>query len=229
MGISASKQTIDQKYIYKLITDIVVNQVSTCGVSISQNIDISSTGCKTITIRNSNFRNIAQLDAFCFAKQDFDGSILNKIITTLQVEIQKQKDLIPSLLNLSKTEIDTYVENEIRNNINITLISNCINSTNQSIQQSYNCAEGGSLIIEDVTLTNLAVVFSKCLNDQLVKLDLFNELKTESSTSIKETSIFSSLFFYIFIVFIIIIISISTIIIIRRRQSSSPPLTLTKI
>lgn len=197
MGASVSKQQLLIDTINKTVSDVLLENTSSCGInnSILQSMNFSNFDLENcdLSFSNINQTSNSSIQLKCINSNINEIDSLNKIKNNLINNFKSEVSGINFGFNININETINKKVNEIVNNINIRNISQCVNnSITQQIMdfgkiKIKNCKTPVTFnnISQHIINTQVADCINKNENITKIVNDLVNETKQDFSTNTK--------------------------------------------
>lgn len=174
MGGGGSKAKTKSDVVNDFISKSIAESIMNCNnqSSVSQQIDVH--GNYNI-VKNVNMKQAFKLTSTCFQ----DAKVMNKLVNDISNSIKQAADaqniaLLGALSN-SEAEVDNYIYNGVKNEIQSSSIQNIVNETNadQGIG-----IWGNHNIVEDITMNQVVDMISKNSQSVINDADFANATKS---------------------------------------------------
>jgi hypothetical protein len=199
MGSAQSKAVSDTKIVNKAVTDVMMESSSNCSASSSASQtmsfnDIRARGCSV------DFSNISQdatitTNFTCAQDSNQNTDLLNKFGSKLDQSVEATlKGLSGAVVSKSEAQTITNAKNEIKNNINLSQVANCIAKSMADQKMQFgkievDCRESDpgdkKLSFRNISQKLIATQTSKCMQSNAQVVKAINELETILTTKTK--------------------------------------------
>lgn len=215
MGGNVSKKSVDKQAINKLITDVIIKNVSKTSQDVDQSQTISIIGSSNTTMSGISLSQIARLDVSSISNNKTQAQIMTEIMNELSARLSSS--FKSSVGNIEASKIKQKVKNIIKNEFSYENVKNCIIGINQ--HQEILVQNSRNVTLKDVSLEQSLKMLTQCLaksdNIQQITNDINNEVKDKVETSFSFFSM--DIFIYIaIIIFVMIIVIIIIIVVIAK-------------
>ena len=158
--------------INETITDITINDVQQCPTMVSQEQGLNISGSSGISIENLRLLQSAMISTTCYQ----DAQRVNNLQAQAANQInQKLKNSGPAVLNLfnnQTNEMESYVRNQVRNNISATTIQNCAATANQA--QTIKISGSTNVNLKDISFEQSLNLMRSCMSSTLNNNNAFS-------------------------------------------------------
>lgn len=184
MGGGGSKSKNKSEVVNDFVSKSIAENIMNCNnqSSVSQRIDVRG---NYNVVKNVNMKQAFSLSSTCFQDSKVMNTMVNDIANSIKQSADAQNIALLGALSSSEAEVENYIYNGVKNEIQSSSIQNIVNSTNAD--QGIGIT-GNHNIVEDITMNQVVDMISKNSQSIINETDIANTAKTvvEQSASAKQ-------------------------------------------